>query len=61
MPPTSTRDQPAAAAWKEAESTSRAMLAQTQQYLEQSIDRHPALMVGLAVAAGVALGCLIKR
>lgn len=32
-----------------------------QQYLEQSISRFPAISVGVAVATGVVLGCLIKR
>jgi ElaB/YqjD/DUF883 family membrane-anchored ribosome-binding protein len=62
MLPTSTLDRPQSAAHGPGgESGARAVLSQTQHFLEQSIDRHPTLMVGIAVAAGVALGCLIKR
>lgn len=33
----------------------------SQHVVEQSIQRYPGLSVGAAIAAGVVLGCLIKR
>lgn len=33
----------------------------SQQIIEESIQRHPGFYVGAALAAGVVLGCLVKR
>lgn len=32
-----------------------------QQFIEQSIIQYPVVCLGLAVAAGVIVGCLVKR
>lgn len=37
------------------------MVANPQQFIEQSIAKNPVVCLGLAVAAGVLVGCLVKR
>jgi ElaB/YqjD/DUF883 family membrane-anchored ribosome-binding protein len=36
-------------------------VSKSQEFVEQSILQNPGLCIGAAVAAGVMLGCLIKR
>lgn len=39
----------------------RSVAQRSQHLVEQSIQRNPGLSVGAAIAAGVVLGCLVKR
>ncbi len=39
----------------------QAVAQRSQLLVEQSIQRFPGLSVGAAIAAGVVLGCLVKR
>jgi ElaB/YqjD/DUF883 family membrane-anchored ribosome-binding protein len=39
----------------------RSTAARIPEYVTPSIGQHPAIAVGLAVTAGVLVGCLLKR
>lgn len=47
--------------WHETTEAEPSFARKSQQVIEESIQRNPGLCVGAALAAGVVLGCLVKR